>query len=73
MNNFKNIINKGRIQISIYILVQYYECAYYLILLHIYIYIYNERVFECRFTSSSYLSALQKCKVLRLKESEDEQ
>ena len=71
MNNFKNIINKGRIQISIYIWVCHYECAYYLILVHIYI-SYNKRVFKCKITSSPYLSALLKCEVLRLKESKDE-
>ena len=66
MNNFKSIINKGRIQISIYILVQNYESAYYLI------YIYNKRVFKCEIMSSPYLFTLLKHEVLRLTESEDE-
>ena len=34
---------------------------------------YNKRVFKCKITSSPYISALLKCEVLRLKESEDEQ
>ena len=36
MNNVKCIISKGGMQVSIYISVWYYECAYYFILLHIY-------------------------------------
>ena len=59
-------------QISIYISVQYYECAYYLILIYIYIF-YNKRVFKCKITSSPYLSAPLKVQVLRLKETENEQ
>ena len=72
MNNFKGIIIKGRIQISIYILVQYYECVYYLILLQIFIF-YNKRVFKCKITYSPYSSTPLKCKALRLKESKGKQ
>ena len=55
MNNLKSVKIKGGIQISIYISVQYYECAYYLTLLYMYI-LYNKRVFKCEITSSPYLS-----------------
>ena len=42
-------------------------------ILYYYTYIfYNKRVFKCKITSSPYLAILQKHKVLRLKESEDE-
>ena len=78
MNNFKSIIIKGRIQMSIvywcniasvFIILHY--CIYIYIYIYIYIF-YNKRVFKCKITSSPYLSTLKKYEVLRLKESKDE-
>ena len=56
-------------QISIYTLIQDFECAYYIILLYVYS---NKRVFNCKTTISSYSMATLKHRVLRHKESEDE-
>ena len=70
MNNIKSTIFKRGTQISIYTLVQYFECAYYITLLYV---CYNRGMFKCEITFSPYLSASLKHEVLRLKESEDEQ
>ena len=70
MNNAKSSIFKRGTHISIYTLVQYFKCTYYLILLYA---CCNKRVFKCKTTFHPYLSASLKHEVLRLKESENEQ
>ena len=70
MNKAKSTTFKKGTQISIYTLIRYFECTYYVILLYA---CHNKRVFKCKITFSPYLSASLNHEVLRLKESEDEQ
>ena len=70
MNNIKSTIFKRGTQISVYTLVWYFKCSYYLILLYA---CYNKRVLKCEITFRPYSQASLKCRVFRLKESKDEQ
>ena len=68
MNSEKNITLKKEVQLSIYVSIQYFKYMHYTIQLYS-----NKWVCNCKTTLSSYLMVMWKHRVLRPKESEDEQ